>query len=166
MPNLYCTRIATDPNNPATAFAAFSGYLSGQKVYKTTNSGSSWNNISGDLPNLPANCIIVDPNNVNILVVGTDLGVFATSNGGGNWHQRNDGMANVSVTDLDYRSSDGKLFAATHGRGMFSSPLSDVTSVYDKFETPLDFALRQNYPNPLIQVRRLDFVFQNMALFP
>jgi photosystem II stability/assembly factor-like uncharacterized protein len=55
--------------------------------------------------------------------------VFATTNGGSNWYQGNDGMANVAVSDLDYRSSDGKLFAATHGRGMFSTPLTDVTSV-------------------------------------
>jgi hypothetical protein len=157
LPNLYCTRIATDPNNPTTAFATFSGYFSGQKVYKTTNSGSSWSNISGDLPNLPVSCIVVNPNNVNELAVGTDLGVFATTNGGGNWHQRNNGMANVSVTDLDYRSSDGKLFAATHGRGMFSTLFADVTFVDDVIEIPSDFALRQNYPNPFNPSTKIGF---------
>ena len=148
LPTLYCTRIATDPNDPATAFATFSGFSSGEKVYKTTNTGSSWSNISGDLPNLPVNCIIVDPSNVNKLVVGTDLGVFTTVNGGSSWFQKNNGMANVSVADLDYRSSDGKVFAATHGRGMFSAPLSDVTSAEDDLEVPVDFVLEQNYPNP------------------
>lgn len=148
LPTLYCTRIATDPNDPATAFATFSGFSSAEKVYKTTNSGSSWNNISGDLPNLPVNCIVVNPGNVDKLAVGTDLGVFATIDGGSTWYQRNNGMANVSVADLDYRDSDGKVFAATHGRGMFSAPLSDVTPVEDEFEIPVDFILRQNYPNP------------------
>jgi hypothetical protein len=162
LPNLYCTRMATDPNNPATAFATFSGYFSGQKVYKTTNSGSNWSNISGDLPNLPVSCIVVNPNNVNELAVGTDLGVFATTNGGGNWHRRNNGMANVSVTDLDYRSSDGKLFAATHGRGMFSTPFADVTFVDDEIETPSDFALKQNYPNPFNPSTKIGFRISNL----
>jgi len=148
LPISYCTRIATDPNDPATAFATFSGFTSGQKVYKTTNSGSSWSNISGDLPNLPTSCIVVNPGSVDKLAVGTDLGVFATIDGGSTWYQRNNGMANVSVVDLDYRSSDGKVFAATHGRGMFSAPLSDVTPVEDEFEIPIDFVLKQNYPNP------------------
>jgi photosystem II stability/assembly factor-like uncharacterized protein len=162
LPNLYCTRIATDPNNPATAFASFSGYSSGQKVFKTTDSGSSWNNISGNLPNLSVNCIVVNPGNVIELVVGTDLGVFATTNGGSNWYQGNDGMANVAVSDLDYRSSDGKLFAATHGRGMFSTPLTDVTSVEDEFETPLDFVLEQNYPNPFNPNTKIKFRISNL----
>jgi photosystem II stability/assembly factor-like uncharacterized protein len=157
LPNRYCTRIATDPNNPATAFATFSGYTSGQKVYKTTNSGSNWSNISGNLPNLPVNCIVVNPGNVDKLAVGTDLGVFATVDGGGTWYQRNDGMANVSVTDLDYRYSDGKIFAATHGRGMFSAPFADVTSVNDSPEIPFDIALRQNYPNPFNPTTKIGF---------
>jgi len=148
LPTLYCTRIATDPNNFSTAFATFSGFSSGQKVYKTTNSGSSWTNISGNLPNIPVNSIIVDPSSVNNIIVGTDLGVFVTSDGGNSWVKRNNGMANVSVADLDYRSSDGKIFAATHGRGMFSAPLTDVVSVRDDSEFPADFVLEQNYPNP------------------
>ncbi len=147
LPNAYCTRIATDPNNPATAFATFSGFTAGSKVYKTTNSGVSWTNISSNLPNIPVNCIVVNPSNVNNLVVGTDLGVFTTNNGGTNWVQENNGMANVSVADLDYRSSDNKIFAATHGRGMFSTTF--VTSVSNfSSQIPDKFELTQNYPNP------------------
>jgi hypothetical protein len=157
LPTLYCTRIAIDPNNSSTAFATFSGFNSGQKVYKTTNSGSNWTNISGNLPNIPVNCIVVDPSSVNNLVVGTDLGVFVTNNGGSTWVKRNDGMANVPVADLDYRSSDGKVFAATHGRGMFSAPLSDVVSVRDESEFPGNLVLEQNYPNPFNPSTTIDF---------
>ena len=82
LPSAYCTRIATDPNNPSTAFATFSGFTSGSKVYKTTNSGVSWTNISGNLPNIPVNCIVISASNVNNIVVGTDLGIFSTVNGG------------------------------------------------------------------------------------
>lgn len=147
LPNAYCTRIATDPNNPATAFATFSGFTSGSKVYRTTNFGVNWTNISSNLPNIPVNCIVVNPTNINNLVVGTDLGIFTTNNGGTTWVQENNGLANVSVADLDYRSSDNKLFAATHGRGMFSATF--VTAVNEiSSQVPEKFELTQNYPNP------------------
>ncbi len=147
LPNAYCTRIATDPNNPAVAYAAFSGFTANAKVYKTTNYGVSWTNISSNLPNIPVNCIVVNPSDVNNIFIGTDLGVFSTANSGGTWVQDNSGLANVSVSDLDYRSSDNKLFAATHGRGMFSTTL--VTSVREiAITTPDKFEVTQNYPNP------------------
>jgi photosystem II stability/assembly factor-like uncharacterized protein len=123
LPTATCTRIATDPGNPAIAYATFSGYLSGSKVYKTTNYGVSWTNISSNLPNIPANCIVVNPLNSSTLYVGTDLGVFTSTNGGGSWTQDNSGLPNVVVSDLDYRSSDSTLFAATHGRGMYTASL-------------------------------------------
>ena len=147
LPAAYCTRIATDPNNPSTAFATFSGFTSGSKVYKTTNSGVNWTNISGNLPNIPVNCIVISSSNVNNIVVGTDLGIFSTVNGGGSWVQDNAGLANVSVADLDYRTSDNKLFAATHGRSMYST--SFVTSVNEiSSQIPNGFEVSQNYPNP------------------
>jgi photosystem II stability/assembly factor-like uncharacterized protein len=121
LPNLSVTRITTDPNNPATAYVTFSGYTATSKIFKTTNYGSSWTNISGNLPNIPTNCVVVNPANGNNIFVGTDLGVFSTANGGSTWVQDVSGMANVPVFDLDYRSSDTKLFAATHGRSMYSS---------------------------------------------
>ena len=147
LPNLWITRIATDPNNPATAYVTFSGYGASDKIYKTTNYGTSWTNISGNLPNLPTNCVVVNPADGNNLFVGTDLGVFSTTDGGSSWVQDVSGMANVPVLDLDYRSSDTKLFAATHGRSMYSTQI--VTSVAEiGNEIPTEFQLTNNYPNP------------------
>lgn len=124
LPNLYVTRIATLASDPATAFVTFSGFTSGQKVYKTTNYGTSWSNVSGNLPNIPVNCVLVNPADASDLVVGTDLGIFRSANGGTSWTKQNNGMANVAVFDLDYRASDNKIFASTHGRGMFSASFS------------------------------------------
>ncbi len=124
LPNLSVTKISTDPGNPATAYVTFSGYQASSKIYKTTDYGSSWTNISGNLPNLPTNCVVVNPANGSNLFVGTDLGIFSTTNGGSSWVQDVTGMANVPVLDLDYRASDNKLFAATHGRSMYSAAIS------------------------------------------
>jgi len=124
LPNLSVTKIATDPNSPATAYVTFSGYTASSKIYKTTNYGNNWTNVSGNLPNIPTNCVFVNPANGNNIFAGTDLGVFSTTDGGSSWVQDIGGMANVPVLDLDYRASDNKLFAATHGRSMYSSTLT------------------------------------------
>lgn len=124
LPNLSVTRIASDPTNPAIAYVTFSGYTSSSKIYKTTNYGANWTNVSGNLPNIPTNCVVVNPTNSNNLFVGTDLGIFSTTDGGSSWVQDVNGMANVPVLDLDYRASDNKLFAATHGRSMFVTSVS------------------------------------------
>lgn len=124
LPNLSVTKITTDPNSPATAYVTFSGYTASSKIYKTTNYGTNWTNISGNLPNIPTNCAVVNPANGNNLIVGTDLGIFSTTDGGSTWVQDVVGMANVPVLDIDFRSSDNKLFAATHGRSMYSSTLT------------------------------------------
>jgi photosystem II stability/assembly factor-like uncharacterized protein len=124
LPNLAVTKIATDPNNPAIAYVTFSGYTPSARIYKTTDYGVSWSNISGNLPSLPANCVAINPANGNNLFVGTDLGIFSTTDGGSSWVQDVNGMANVPVLDLDYRASDNKLFAATHGRSMFVATVS------------------------------------------
>jgi hypothetical protein len=68
---------ATDAN---TIYASMSNYTSGNKVYKSTNGGSTWTNISGTLPNLPANCILYQKGSPEGLYVGMDAGVYYRDN--------------------------------------------------------------------------------------
>lgn len=153
LPNRYVTRIVIDPTNANRAWALYSGYdgntpATPGHVFLTTNRGVLWTNASGNLPDVPVNCGVVNPGNTSNVIIGTDLGVFETTNGGLTWTQQNSGMANVVVSDLDVRASDNFLFAATHGRGMFrtTSPLTDVPD--NGFTVADEFRLLQNYPNP------------------
>jgi hypothetical protein len=154
LPNRYVTRILIDPGNASRAWALFSGYDSNTPgtpghVFLTTNFGATWANRSGNLPDLPVNAGCINPANQNHLVVGTDLGIFETLDGGTTWTQKNAGLANVQVLDLDQRPGDGVLVAATHGRGMFKSsgPLTAIASG-EPAAQPEEFLLQQNYPNP------------------
>ncbi len=119
LPNLYVKSIAVDPANSDRALVAYSGYGAGH-VFRTSNRGTSWTNISGDLPDLPVNAVVIDPSNTGHWIIGTDLGVFESVNNGTNWIQQNSGLANVSVAALALRG-DEYLFAATHGRGVFKT---------------------------------------------
>ncbi len=156
LPTLYLSDVEISTNDNQTVFVTFAGFSSGNKVFKTTNGGSSWSNISSNLPNVPVHCIIQNPQNGLHLIVGTELGIFETTNGGTSWFKTHSSLPNVAVFDLDYRSSDNTLFAATHGRGMWKTSLS--TDVKNEMLTSIkDFKLYQNYPNPFNSKTKIKF---------
>ena len=63
-------------NDPDMIWVTFSGYNAGQKVYKSTNGGKTWTNISGVLPNIPVNCVVYENKAQNPIYIGTDAGVY------------------------------------------------------------------------------------------
>lgn len=125
LPNLYIEQIVVDPNLPSTVYIVFSG-TGASHVYKSTNEGTSWTSINGDLPDIPTNCLVVHPGTSNRLYVGTDVGLFVTTNGGSTWLKET-GFPNVAVIDLGI-TNDSYLVASTHGRGMYKT-LIEAASV-------------------------------------
>ncbi len=127
--------VAFDPNDGThqTVYATVSSFNFGPPhnghVFKSTNGGANWTDITNDLPDIPVHSIIVDPGSASKLYIATDLGVFSSVNGGTNWLVENTGFANVitealAVTNI---SSTPNLFAFTHGRGTWhvALPASD-----------------------------------------
>ncbi|HXI28702.1 MAG TPA: hypothetical protein VNG89_09770, partial [Vicinamibacterales bacterium] len=115
--------VASDPTGN-TVFATFSGFNGATPatpghVFKSTNGlgAATWTDISGDLPDVPANAIATDAK-TRAIYVGTDIGVFETTDGGAHWRHLTKGMPNVAVFGLVV-DNDGRLIASTHGRGMF-----------------------------------------------
>jgi photosystem II stability/assembly factor-like uncharacterized protein len=107
---------------------AMAGYLT-PHVWKGTLSGGSWTwaDLSGTspnrLPDAPANALQVDPAALNTMYVGTDVGVWTTTDGGANWFPFSDGLPNVDVYDLKLHAPTRLLRAATHGRGLWERQL-------------------------------------------
>lgn len=121
------TRILIDKDDHQTVYIAFGGFTNGN-LQKTTNSGSSWTDITGSgLPNVPIRGIARHPNNANKLYIGTEIGVFTTDNGGNTWNAVLDGPANVLVDEVVFMSNSTKLLAATHGRGVWMTDVDDAT---------------------------------------
>ncbi|HLF15656.1 MAG TPA: T9SS type A sorting domain-containing protein, partial [Bacteroidota bacterium] len=163
LPDRAVTSIAIDPANASRAYIGFSGYNTNTPttpghLFRTTNRGTTWTNVSGNLPDVPVNAVALDTAHADThIIVGTDLGVFETANGGTSWTEENSGMAKVAVFDLDLRN-DGVLVAATHGRGMFKTTGSIITSVSEiPSGVPLAHRLAQNYPNPFNPVTTVTF---------
>jgi hypothetical protein len=115
--------IAVHPTVPTTAYFAFYGFSFQSDtmghVFKTTDAGQTWIDISGQLPDTPVNAIVIDPDQPTVLYIGIDIGVFRSMDDGQNWHPLNGRMPNVTVTDLKFHRATRTLRAATHGRGMW-----------------------------------------------
>jgi photosystem II stability/assembly factor-like uncharacterized protein len=119
LPNRAVTDIAVDGDDAATATLTMSGFGTGH-VFRTTDYGVTWSDASGNLPDLPVNAALTHPGLGTDLYVGTDLGIFRSTNSGGSWTPFNPGLPNVAVFDLIYSSTTGIAVAATHGRGVFA----------------------------------------------
>ncbi|MBL6962802.1 MAG: PKD domain-containing protein [Bacteroidetes bacterium] len=122
------TWIEVHPEYPNIVYVTFSGYSASNKVFVSDNYGDSWTNITGGLPNLPANCIVYEKNSYGGIYVGTDVGVYYRDSSLTDWVSYNDGIPNTIVSDLDiyYDATDNsksRIRAATYGRGLFESEL-------------------------------------------
>ena len=145
---LYYTYCFVDSDDPFTVWVTLGGFEAGEKVYKSSNGGDTWQNISYNLPNVPVNCVVHDPNSLsNTIYIGTDVGVFFIQDGMSEWELYSDQLPNVIVTELEIQSNTGKLFASTFGRGIWSSDLvDDISSVKEREQ--LQILQAQLSPNP------------------
>jgi len=124
LPNRYVYALTVDPANAATVYAVFGGFSrrwipSGGvgHVFKTTDGGASWTDISGALPDAPGDDIVLAGGN---LYLATDVGVFTASAATpSTWSRFGTGLPNASVNDLSLAPDGSYLIGATHGRGVW-----------------------------------------------
>lgn len=121
--------IYVNPSNPQDVITVKPSFDDSDvgKVFRSTNGGAAWNDITGNLPDIPFNAVKLDKKS-GVLYVGGDDGVYATSNFGGTWSRPSGGLPTVQVVNLDLMNKTGILAAATHGRGMWTLPLSAVVA--------------------------------------
>ena len=147
LPDQYITSIAMVPSDDMIAYVTVSGfkYLDyTPRVFKTTDGGQNWTDISSNLPNIPVNDIITYPAE-NILFVATDLNVWYSKDDGANWTILGNNLPFTVITDLKFHEPTKTLYAGTFGRGMHSYDVSDILSIGEN-----DFAENsiKIYPNP------------------
>ncbi len=159
LPGAFVETIACDRSDSMLAFCGLTGTTS-PHVYKTTNGGKKWTSISGNLPNVSVNAIIIDslaeqanPLAKNqCLIVATDVGVFVTTDGGTTWSNLGTGMPHVVVgTITQYKNW---LIAGTHGRSAWALDISSLqaqplNAVHEKQTSAAQFEIRTMYPSPL-----------------
>jgi hypothetical protein len=129
LPNRFISAITVDPADAAHVFAVYNGFsrrwVQGGgvgHVFESTDGGATWTDVSGDLPDIPADDLLLVNGN---LVVATDLGVYVAPEGDGEntaWSRLGTGLPNASTNDISLTSNGGRVTAATHGRGIWSIP--------------------------------------------
>jgi photosystem II stability/assembly factor-like uncharacterized protein len=103
----------------------FSPYL-----WKSTDYGESWTSIVNNIPSGPVNVIKEDPKNPEILYVGTDLGVYVSVNGGGEWNALPGGnLPSSFYQDLVIHPEEDIMVAATHGRGVWAMDVRPIQAL-------------------------------------
>lgn len=132
LPERSITAVAADPNSSTTAYLTYSGfsgyYDNVGHVFMTADGGATWNDISGNLPNVPVNDIVIDPDHANTIYIGTDIGAFYTANQGATWDVLGTGFPRVAILGLKLHRATHTLRAATHGRSMWDLALEPVSA--------------------------------------
>jgi uncharacterized repeat protein (TIGR01451 family) len=142
----FITQVVVDPHTSTTAYLAFSGFNFGH-VFRTTDGGLTWKDVSGNLPDIPVNAIVVDPVLANTYYVATDIGVFRTRNGGGFWSVLGAGLPRVTVLGLTLHNPSRTLRAATHGRSMWDihAPIADLATTVAESPSPVPHGTNLKY---------------------
>jgi len=110
-----------------------------QKVFVSTDANTdspNFENIDGNLPDIPVRWAAFSPNDSDQLLIATELGVWSTDNiqGAANtdWGPTNTDLANVRVDMIKFRESDQTMIAGTHGRGLYSTRAFDNQLFFSK----------------------------------
>lgn len=158
VPNRYPTDLFANPYKAKEIYATFGGFGAAH-VLKSTDAGNTWINITGNLPDVPHQSVMVDPLYPNNVYAGNDLGVYASTNGGQTWGEYRTGMPYAIVFDIAYVPVSRKIRALTHGSGIWERKLSANPSAIGGSgnEMPEKFTLGQNYPNPFNSMTRIKF---------
>jgi len=120
--NGYVSCIEVENGDDNHILVTFSNY-GVSSIWETTDGGSNWTEVEGDLPDMPVRWALFHPLDNSAAIIATELGVWTTSslNGSSTTWGPSDDMPNVRTDMLQYRTSDNEVIAATHGRGLFSS---------------------------------------------
>lgn len=173
-----CTDISVDPNDPDHAVISVGGYGSPNKVYQSFNATSSspnwksiWNtsntNLTQGLAAMPVYDVLIERDDPNIIIAGTEHGVYASDDGGSTWaHQNGDALGHVPVFAIEQQRRDwgngvknpGYIYLGTHGKGLFKTDdLKDIRPNDQEGDEIKEVAKLGVRPNPASERAFLSF---------
>jgi hypothetical protein len=111
-------QVLVDPTNSSSLYIV-RNVSGGGQVFHSTSGGTSWTNITGNLPTNGTHAVAYDPRSGTIFV-GDFTGVWASTNGGASWSRYKAGLPNVFINGLVFNSRLNELVADSYGRGMWA----------------------------------------------
>lgn len=149
LPATRANAIGIHPTDSNIAYVVFAGFATtgiNSHVFKTTvGGGGTWTNVTNNLPNTPVNDVVVDPDAPNTVYVGTDIGVFRSTDAGATWSTLGTGLPRVAVFGIKLHRASRTLRVATHGRGFWdlSVPANAQAPVLALSTANVTFATQQ-----------------------
>ena len=145
--------IRVDHANAQIAYAVVNRFSTAGHVFRTTDGGANWTNISGTgggaLPNLPVWSIqINDSTSPSTLYIGAEDGVYTSTDLGVSWSRLGTGLPNVQVFQVAFNGSLRILGAATHGRGAWEIQTAGPTPTPRPTPTPHPHPTETPPPRP------------------
>ncbi len=101
----------------------FASYL-----WKSTDFGETWVDISGNIPCGPINVVKEDTVNRNIIYVGTDIAVYISKDSGKTWDVLGGNLPSTFVSDLVIHPRDNIIVISTHGRGIYAMDANPINN--------------------------------------
>ena len=152
LPIRWVTRVAVDPTDENIVYVTFNGLKwrdPQPHVFRSTNKGTTWSDISSNLPDAPVNAFAVDPVEPSRLYLGNDVGMYVSFNSGQSWWVLGEGLPILPIGDIKIHPTTRELVAGTYGRSMYKIDLNSVPTNVESSEPIVSgFYLEQNYPNP------------------
>ena len=121
MPRRWISRVVASKYDFGTVYVTQTGRRDDDAqvyIWRSTDFGATWEDLSANIPIGPVNVIREDPHNKDVLYVGTDVGVYISEDSGASWQVLGD-LPCTYVHDLKIHPREGMVIIATHGRGMF-----------------------------------------------
>jgi photosystem II stability/assembly factor-like uncharacterized protein len=122
-------RVLPSQFDEKTCYVAFNGYRTHNEdktwLFVTRDLGKTWEDISGNMNN-PIYDIEEDPDNANVIYLGTDYGVYVTIDQGKTWANFSSAAANVIIRDLAIQKRDRDLVVGTYGRGIYTADIGPI----------------------------------------
>jgi photosystem II stability/assembly factor-like uncharacterized protein len=150
---LWVSRVTASAHAVKRVYVALNGYRWDDfrpYLYVSDDQGQHWQQLGQDLPLEPINVVKEDPQNPNLLYVGTDHGVYISLDRGQSFMRMGRDLPAVAVHDLVVHPRDQELVVATHGRSLFLADVAQVQALTYAFRRhPVAaFSLKQVYFNP------------------
>lgn len=167
----YASSVAVDPNDPETVILTLGNYGNSNYVYKSTTAASatgpgSFSSVQGNLPRMPVYSAVIDAGDSDNIIVGTEMGVYSSTNGGFQWSLDSEDFPLTPVYMIKQERVDDlskdcyAIYAGTHGRGIYmTQSLTNagcrvVTNVEDPEPANTLFEVS---PNPASHVTNVTF---------
>ena len=131
--NAWINGIETSRHDAGVAYVVANNYRAddfGNYLFRTRDAGRTWTSITSDLPaNRVLRTVRADPRNPNVLYLGTEFGLFISTDAGAHWFELENNLPTLAINDLLVHPRDNDLVLATHGRGIWI--LDDVNAIQE-----------------------------------